>query len=119
MPNPHDLLSLAERCEKAEAGSFALECEVARAAGRFANPPRTFTSSTDAATSLMPAGTMYRSGHDGAGPDPSLFFCEAITDAPACHRVRSVAATEALARVAASLRALAAMEAEKGGNDGD
>jgi hypothetical protein len=51
-----------------------------------------------AATALFPEGTMYRSGHDGTGPDPSRFFCEAISDAPECRRVRVVADTEAEAR---------------------
>jgi hypothetical protein len=64
-----------------------------------------YTASLDSATSVFPAGTMYRSGHDGAGPDPSLFYCEAITDAPECRKVRSVAFTEATARLACALRA--------------
>jgi hypothetical protein len=67
--------------------------------------PNFFTASLDSATSVFPAGTMYRSGHDGAGPDPSLFYCEAITDAPDCRKVRAVAFTEATARLACALRA--------------
>lgn len=59
----------------------------------------------DAATRLFPAGTMHRSGHDGTGPDPSLFYCEAVTDAPQCVIVRAVADTEPQARAAAALRA--------------
>lgn len=59
-----------------------------------------------AAAEEFPAGTMYRSGHDGTGPDPSQFFCEAVSDAPECRRVRAVASTEAEAReqAAAALR---------------
>lgn len=64
-----------------------------------------YTASLDAATSVFPPDTMYRSGHDGAGPDPSLFYCEAITAAPECRRVRAVAVSEACARLAAALRA--------------
>jgi len=67
-----------------------------------------FTASLDAATSLFPPDTMYRSGHDGSGPDPSLFFCEAIGPAPECRRTRSVAYTEPGARTAAALRTLSA-----------
>ncbi len=66
----------------------------------------------DAATRIAPPGCMYRSGHDGTGPDPSRFFCDAVTDAPDCRRVRAVADTEALARVAAFLRAHIPMEGE-------
>ncbi len=64
----------------------------------------------DAAMRIAPPGCMYRSGHDGTGPDTSRFFCEAITDAPECRRVRAVADTEALARTAAFLRAHIPME---------
>lgn len=70
------------------------------------------TASLDAATSLFPSGTMYRSGHSATGPDPSLFFCDAVTDAPLCADVHALAFTEANARSACALRARAAqMEA--------
>lgn len=64
----------------------------------------------DAAMMIAPPGCMYRSGHDGAGPNPSRFLCEAVTDAPACRRVRATAKTESLARLAAFLRAHIPME---------
>ena len=57
-----------------------------------------------AAAEGFPAGAMYRSGHDGTGPDPSQFFCEAVSDAPECRRVRTVAGTEAQARAQAAAR---------------
>ena len=66
--------------------------------------------SVDAASTLFPPNTFYRSGHDGRGADPARFYCEALTDAPACHHVRSVAFEEAGARTAAALRAWAALE---------
>lgn len=58
----------------------------------------------DAATMLIPADAFYRSGHDGEGPEPSLFFCEAIIANPLIKRARTVAETEALARAATALK---------------
>jgi hypothetical protein len=69
-----------------------------------------YTSSLDAATSLFPGDTMYRSGHSATGADPSMFFCDAVTDAPLCADVHSLAVTEPLARTAAALRALAQVQ---------
>ena len=69
------------------------------------------STSLDAATSLFPADCFYRSGHDGAGPDVTMFFCDAIASGPdgqPLRPVRALAVTEELARVVAALRALAA-----------
>lgn len=77
-----------------------------------------YTSSIDAATSLFPADCFYRSGHDGAGPDVTMFFCDAIaSDAHGLplRGVRAVALTEPCARTAAALRAIAStMEDDRG-----
>ncbi|WP_433910406.1 hypothetical protein [Sphingomonas yabuuchiae] len=48
-----------------------------------------------------PPDCMWRSGHDGAGPDPTRFFCEVIGPAPSCHVYRAVADTEGEARALA------------------
>lgn len=40
MTKRDELLALAERCEKADKGSFALECAIAEAVGALATPPR-------------------------------------------------------------------------------
>jgi len=64
----------------------------------------------DAATSLFPDDCFYRSGHDGAGPDVTQFYCEAIPSAPnglPLQAVRAVAETEPLARAACALKARA------------
>lgn len=63
-----------------------------------------------AAAMLADPAWMQRGGNDGAGPDPANWFWEVITDAPTCARVRAVAATEALARVACYLRAHASIK---------
>jgi hypothetical protein len=65
-----------------------------------------FTASIDAATTLFPPNTMIRSGHSALAPDPSMFFCDAVTeDGRVFH---ALALTEANARVAAALRARSA-----------
>jgi Lar family restriction alleviation protein len=52
-----------------------------------------------------PRDCMWRSGHDGAGSDPSRFFCDVIGPAPSCHLYRAVADTEAEARAIAFQKA--------------
>jgi hypothetical protein len=128
------LLALAERCENTTFPDRELDAAIAaavrigtehvwawnypawegRADGRVylekGGPSFTapnFTLSVDAASTLFSPSTLYRSGHDGEGPDPADFFCQAMTPAPGCHVVRVVARTEALARTAAALGALA------------
>lgn len=61
-----------------------------------------YTASIDTATSVFAADTMYRSGHSALAPDPSMFFCDAVTaDGDSIH---ALARTEAIARLAAALR---------------
>jgi hypothetical protein len=129
-----DLLALAERVEKATGPDWTLNAEIEIAVLGFPHRaydqqngmrPRgtpaidrlefvrkgwasDYTGSIDAATSLFPGETMYRSGHSATGPDPSMFFCDAVTDAPLCADVHALAMTEPLARSAAALRARAA-----------
>lgn len=64
-----------------------------------------YTVSIDAATTLAPPECFYRSGHDGEGPDPAAFYCEALI--VGLPLVRAVADTEPLARCVAFLRAQA------------
>jgi hypothetical protein len=106
MTKRDELLSLAERCEKADKGSFALECAIAEAVGGLATPPRNYTVSLDAALELVPIG------HDW-----SLFFDNSAALAgcmPAsedgCDMTDVPGSTPALALCAAALRAQAEME---------
>jgi hypothetical protein len=72
-----------------------------------------YTTSLDAAVTLVPAGddVFWRAGHDGEGPDPGLFFAEVLVCrlAKPFTGFRARARTEPMARVAAALRARAAM----------
>jgi hypothetical protein len=125
MTDAQTLLALAERCEKATGPDRELDADIQEAVGRepigwnkllsgwqsvdltiiqMAEP---YTASLDASTSLFPDDCFYRSGHDGAGPDVTMFFCQAII--AYFDPVKSVALTEPLARVAAALRARAAI----------
>jgi hypothetical protein len=83
-------------------------CDIVADHSRLAHPAAPPGEGLDDTTAQFPVGTMYRSGHDGTGPDPSLFSGEAVSDAPECRRVRVVAKTEAEARLqaAAALSAL-------------
>lgn len=128
MRDADTLEMLADECQRMQFGR-SLDQDELFAIFRAARPLADFTSSLkqflayeqfadlwvrgaelDAAMMIAPPGCMYRSGHDGTGPDPSRFFCDAVTDAPACRRVRVTAGTESLARLAAFLRAHIPME---------
>lgn len=65
--------------------------------------PLEFTSSIDAAMTLVQADWFWRVGHDGEGADPSLFRAD-IGEPVSFGFVRAVAATPALAITAAALR---------------
>jgi hypothetical protein len=126
------LNALADRCEAASGADIYLDAAIRDALalghdysvdwrgwgfdenGKGIEKPKAFpyTASIDAATSLFPGQTMYRSGHSATGADPSMFFCDAVTDAPLCIDVHALAATEPLARAAAALRALAHLSQE-------
>lgn len=119
-----ELLELADRCEREEA-SRELDCAVAKVAGwSFNNRHAIFcwrdpggeyrtdfplyTTSLDA--HVRPAGedVFWRSGHDGEGPDPSLFKAEVLVVRDNGSRSSfGIARTEAMARRAAELRARA------------
>lgn len=58
-----------------------------------------------AAAVLAPEGCIYRSGRDVDGPATHRFLCEVVPDRAPYRTIRAVADTEALARVAAFLRA--------------
>lgn len=128
-----ELLALAVRCEQATGPDREIDGEIATRSGLYVYEKQgrdrkewfypvnggwrrqiygvsferlpDYTASLDAATSLFPADTMYRSGHSALGPDPSLFFCDAVL--PSGQSFHAVAATEVGARVAAALRARA------------
>lgn len=138
MTDKPSLIELADRVEAAAGPNYALEVAIfkmlhpeyacyVQGRGGLIHPcdgsdvrvlsdvrPGNYTASLDAATSLFPEDCFYRSGHDGAGPDPSLFFCEAIPvkDGLPLPTVRAVALTEPLARTACALRAIAASVGE-------
>ncbi len=68
---------------------------------------RAYTSSLDAAMTLVPTDGFWRMGNDGEGRDPADYFAEIIAGS-LLQRFRAVAATPALALTAAALRARAA-----------
>jgi hypothetical protein len=121
------LLSLAARVEGLSAADREVDAEIARALGwkvlyDAADPSDRipyyqpdpdiswravplYSFSLDAATTLFPVGAIYRSGHSAIAPDPSMFFCDlTLADGRDFH---ALAHTEAAARVAAALKALA------------
>ena len=102
----------------AEVGTEALDRQVAAACevqwspdegGQFGGynilPARChFTRSLDAALTLVPAGCFWRVGHDGEGPDPSLFKAQVlVADRPGCPT--GISEAPALALCIAALRA--------------
>jgi hypothetical protein len=64
-----------------------------------------FTSSIDHASALAPKDAFWRVGHDGEGPDPSLFRADVMPWLGAVAIARGE--TPALALAAAALRAIA------------
>ena len=108
-----DLAALAEKVEGLTGPDRDVDCLIVRliygddrdmlgCARRGSFSP---TASLDAATTLFPPNTMYRSGHSALAPDPSMFFCDAVTEDG--RDFHSLARTEANARLAAALRARA------------
>lgn len=125
------MTSLIERIEAATGPDWELDAEIAALLGwkklpnpgsmgglidmwinpsgkneRWNVPP--YTSSIDAALTLLPGDAMWRLGHDGKGPDPSEFLCE-IVSGPECRNYCAIAPTAALALCAAALRARGVM----------
>lgn len=132
MTTPEALEALARRCEDAGEGSREIDGEIFKAAcncpgdewWRFDDGlwcrqdkedrvafdlPPSYTTSLDAAMTLVPAEAFWRLGHDGDGADPSEFRAQIIiprlggTDA----RGLAICSTPALSLTAAALRALA------------
>lgn len=120
------LLELAERVER-DGPNYATECDIEKAVFGASDglyhgtvrigmggprPPRKFTTAVDAALLLLPDGddVFWRVGHDGEGPDPSLFRADVLLCRLASPTDGFVerARTPALALCAAALRARAA-----------
>jgi len=128
---PEEILAVAARCETEEPNPYLASAILVAAGhqtlfrgeklgwewrkdgvGVWSSMPRPDTS-LDAAVTLVPPGddVFWRSGHDGEGPDPSLFKAEVLVcrrKAPADGFVAR-ARTEPMARCAAALRARAAL----------
>lgn len=71
-------------------------------------PYPAFTTSLDAALTLVPGGAFWRVGHDGEGPNPADFRADVLNVMPAERRSvtgKGVAGTPALALCIAALRA--------------
>jgi hypothetical protein len=99
---------LADRCEREEP-SHNLNCSIGCAVD--AEPgvmPPAYTTSLDAAVRPEGDDVFWRSGHDGEGPDPSLFKAEVLLSDHARVFIGR-ARTEPMARRAAELRARAAL----------
>lgn len=141
MTDKQALLALADRCEQATGADRELDVAIAVAAcGFFVAEPRweggptgygyvdaegsrvepghggmqlvrKFTRSLDAAMTLIDAECFWRLGHDGEGPDPSLFEARVFDPMQMDRPALATAATPTLAITAACLRAIAgAME---------
>ena len=141
MTDKQALLALADRCEQATGADRELDAAIFRAIGapvpfQFANKllaltldearnayfadigemrvryePPAYTASLDAAMTLIDAECFWRLGHDGEGPDPSLFEARVFDPMQMDRPALSTAATPPLALTAATLRAIAgAME---------
>jgi hypothetical protein len=125
-----ELLRLAERCEKASAGTWSRSEEVCRAlAGPNGNyAMRDVTQSIDAAMTLVPEGWRWVMRQANADESKGKFFarletgdfksitwgkgCDYITDVVSGQDVFVWAATPALALTAAALRARASTPPE-------
>ena len=106
MPDPLELLELAERVENATGSDRNLDADIMRAVGQAGlkadYQPTPFTASLDAAMQLVPEGTLWRVNKWANGADASVAFVKPYREGPRC-----TAATPALALCAAALRALA------------
>ncbi|WP_226998724.1 hypothetical protein [Tardibacter chloracetimidivorans] len=100
------LLDLAAKVEAAEGPSFALDCEISKAVGSAAWPPRAYTASIDAAMMLVPEGFTVRLAIYPDGENVCILNDRPWEDEQEGYVfVTSVAATPALALTAAALRA--------------
>ena len=112
-----ELLALADRCEKADAGSRELDLAICIAlnTGRSTDPRRPgaphYTSSIDAALMLVPKGMVYLVSNVGLkwASEPVIGRATAVVGLPdeTSDRFSREASTPALAICAATLRARA------------
>lgn len=120
MTKADELNQLADRCEREET-SRLLDVAIWKALNRDTYSKDwtefgDFTTSLDAAVRPEGDDVFWRSGHDGEGPDPSLFRADVLLSDHA-RSFTGRARTEPMARRAAELRARAALsqiEAEEG-----
>lgn len=120
-----ELLRLAERCEQAEGPDREIDVEIARTmrvtvwlrnvedTANYETTYWRYTSSIDGALSLVPEGAFWRVGHDGEGPDPSMFRADVLHTPGSGHHIAR-AATPSLALCVAALKARASMEKTDG-----
>lgn len=108
---------LIARLEAATGPSFALDCEISKAAGSAAWPPRAYTASIDAALTLVPDGCGWSAGWGQILPDKPMGEARITRnahfigyDANYDVIVKANAATPALALCIAALRARAGDE---------
>jgi hypothetical protein len=101
------LAALADRVERAEGPYFALDTEIAYAIDHpLEGLARPYTASLDAAMTLVGTDAFWRLGNDGEGPDVAAFKATVtFGEGPSLTFHDAVAATPALALVAAALRA--------------
>lgn len=119
-----ELNTLADRCEREDpnrhldaAIAFALGWRLKEAilwkkpgSNAWETEAPIFTISLDVTAAPDCEGVFWRSGHDGEGPDPSLFKAEVLVVTEAGSRSSfGRARTEAMARRAAELRARAGL----------
>lgn len=97
---------LIARLEAATGPSFALDCEINKAVGSAAWPPRAYTASIDAALTLVPDDHDWSLHCDNG---QAIAGC-APADPAGCSWADSRAATPALALCIAALRARAGDE---------
>jgi hypothetical protein len=126
MSKADELNALADRCEApVDYMSSPLDADIALAVGWVfdgamplpwkapdsaswvSEPPR-FSTSLDATVRPEGDDVFWRSGHDGEGPDPSLFRADVLLSDHA-RSFTGRARTEPMARRAAELRARAAL----------
>lgn len=106
-----ELEALAERCER-EKPSLALSFAIFRAVSKRPDDVQPdYTASLDAAVTLVPGSddVFWRLGHDGEGPDPSVFRAEILVCSANIPGSVARSGTSALALCAAALKARAAL----------
>lgn len=105
MPDRARLLALAEECERAAGSSLALDKRISVAMGR-GRVPRYYTTSLDAAMSLVPKGLYWLVGAGKTRPDEPLFGAQ-ILRGQTVVAGGETGASAAAALCASALRALA------------